>query len=133
VCFGAVRGVGRLDPLATFLKMKVPRPWAFAFTLLFALQPYIFFYGANGMSEMISFAFTLMIVCNLTLWMRLGAPESLVRIAVGFAGLFLTRYESIPFAAAVGLGCDAHPVHRRERWYPGAAGAGRRTFTSRVR
>jgi hypothetical protein len=104
--------------LDTFLRMKVPRPWALAFTLLIALQPYIFFYGANGMSEMISFAFTVMIVCNLTLWMRQGAPEFLVRIAVGFAGLFLTRYESIPFAAAVGLSVATHILFsRRERRY----------------
>ena len=109
--------------LDTFLKMKVPRSWALLFTLLFAFQPYVFFYGANGMSEMISFAFTVMIVCNLTLWMRAGAPETLVRIAVGFAGLFLTRYESIPFAAAVGLGIATHILfsRREKRFYVGGA------------
>ena len=104
--------------LKAFLKMRVPRGRALTLTLLSALNPYVFFYGANGMSEMISFAFTVLIVTSLTLWMREGAAGDLVRIAMGFVGLFLTRYESIPFAAAVSVSIALFIlVSRREKGY----------------
>lgn len=94
--------------IQTYQRMRVQEVWAIVFTLLSALNPYIFFYGANGMSEIISYSFTVLIVCKLTLWMKYGATSSLVSIAIGFVGLFLTRYESIPFASAIGMGIAAH-------------------------
>lgn len=100
--------------ISTFLKMKVKKAWAIILSLACMLNPYTFFYAANGMSEVISFNFTIMIICNMTLWMKNSEPKHLVAIAMGFVGLFLTRYESIPFAAAVAAGLALHILFSRK-------------------
>lgn len=89
--------------LHIFLECKVGRRYALLAVALFSFHPYIFFYGANGMSENISFAFSIYIICSMTLWMKRGDSKYLIQIAVGFVGLFFTRYESVPFAAAIGV------------------------------
>ena len=124
-CISALfAGWGAAILIRTLLKMKITKAWALMLALLFVFNPYIFFYGANGMSEMISIAFTLLIMCSLTLWMVRGKSAELVRIGVGFVGLFLTRYESIPFAAAVGLAILLHIIasKREKRYIQGGRG-----------
>ena len=102
----------------TFELLKVERFPSVLLTLLFCLNPYIFFYGANGMSEIIFAAFAVQIVCGLSLWMRKGGGSHLIAVAVGFVGMFLTRYEAIPFAIAVALGmCVQILFSQRERKY----------------
>ncbi len=104
--------------LRTFLRLRVSRGWSLLFTGLYGLNPYIFYYGANGMSEMISFTFSLLIICSFVLWMEFGRSEELVRIGLGFVGLFYTRYESIPFAIAVGVVIALYLlISKRERRY----------------
>lgn len=102
----------------TFDLLKVDRFPSLLLTLLFCLNPYVFFYGANGMSEIIFVAFAVQIVCRLSLWMRKGGASHLIAVAVGFVGMFLTRYEAIPFAIAVALAmCIQILFSQRERKY----------------
>lgn len=104
--------------MQTFEKFQVEHRVSLPLTLLFCLNPYVFFYGANGMSEIIFTAFAVQIVCSLSLWMKQGGASHVVAIAGGFVGMFLTRYEAIPFAIAVALGMVIQILFsRREKIY----------------
>lgn len=89
--------------LNTFFSFKISRKYSIVMTLLYVFNPFIFFYGCNGMSESIFFTFLIYAVCNLTLWIREGKSEYIVKIAFSLIGLFFTRYEAIPFAMAIGI------------------------------
>ena len=106
--------------LNTFDRMEVGRRVSLPLTLLFCLNPYVFFYGANGMSEIMFIAFAVQIVCSLTLWMRMGGASHLVAASGGFVGMFLTRYEAIPFAVTVALGMVVNILYsrREKKYYP---------------
>ncbi len=106
--------------VSTFYRLEVEKLPAVILTLLFCLNPYIFFYGANGMSEIIFMAFLVQIVCAFSLWIQKGAARYLITVAAGFVGLFLTRYEAIPFALSVGMGmCLQIFFSKQERqFYP---------------
>lgn len=104
--------------LHTFEKLNVERLPALLITLLFCFNPYVFFYGANGMTEIIASAFAIQAVCALSLWMRTGQASHLLTLGVGCVGMFLTRYEAIPFALTLGLGMLLHMLFsRREKAY----------------
>lgn len=104
--------------LRTFEQLGAGRFSSLLITLLFCLNPYVFFYGANGMSEIIFTAFAMQIVCSLSLWMRRGNAGGLLSVAAGFVGMFLTRYEAIPFAAAVAFGmCVQYLSSPREKMF----------------
>lgn len=106
--------------LRTFELLKVERVPSLLITLLFCFHPYIFFYGANGMTEVIASAFAIQAVCALSLWMRTGRASHLLALGVGCVGMFLTRYEAIPFALSLGLGMFLHMLfsQREKRYYP---------------
>ncbi len=106
--------------LKTFEQLKVERLPSIAITLLFCLNPYVFFYGANGMSEIIFTAFAVQIICALSLWMRKGRASYLLTLGVGCVGMFFTRYEAIPFAITVALGMCIHMLfsRREQKYYP---------------
>lgn len=106
--------------LRTFDRLKVERFPALVITLLFCLNPYVFFYGANGMTEIIFSAFGVQVICALSLWMRKGAASHLFAVSAGLVGMFLTRYEAIPFAMAVGIGMCIHILFskRERKYYP---------------
>lgn len=89
--------------LSTLQKFKVPALTSLALTLLCSFNPYVFFYGANGMSEIFYYAFTVSIICCLSQWLDNGAAKHLIKMGFSFVGLFLSRYEAIPFAIAVAL------------------------------
>ncbi|MDF2595859.1 MAG: rane protein, partial [Clostridia bacterium] len=93
----AALGVGIL--LNTFLNLKISRKYAVLIVLLYALNPFIFFYGSNGMSETFSFFFIICSVSALTLWMERGTSRYMIQLGFALVGLFYTRYEALPFAA----------------------------------
>lgn len=55
------------------------------------------------MSEATFFVFAIYAVVNLTLWMKEGSPEYIIKIAFALTFAFFCRYEALPFAAAMGL------------------------------
>ncbi len=90
--------------LRTFHLHGVKTAPSLLLTLLFCLNPYVFLYGANGMSEIMFMAFSVQILCYFSLWIKKGKASYLLIMAAGFCGLFLTRYEAIPFALSIGAG-----------------------------
>jgi hypothetical protein len=72
-------------------------------TLLFALNPMVIVYGANGMSEAM-YLFTLIMTSRyLMRWLRRGDTKSLVYAGTALALAYLTRYEAIGSALAAGV------------------------------
>ncbi|HNW87361.1 MAG TPA: dolichyl-phosphate-mannose--protein mannosyltransferase [Candidatus Limiplasma sp.] len=113
----------------TCLEFELSKSFTVIYTLLVAFHPYLFFYGANGMSEAMSFSFTIRVMASLTLWIHDGSTRHLVRVALGNVGLFFTRYESIPFAIAVALCISLFiMVSRREQLFCNQGKASERYF-----
>lgn len=82
----------------------LPRSYSIAITTLFALNPMIVFYGANGMSEAPFVFFMSWAVRRLILWMTDDDVHHLIvagGIAMGMA--YLTRYDAVACIAAAGL------------------------------
>jgi hypothetical protein len=88
----------------TFTKFNMQKKYSVIMILLYVFNPFIFFYGMNGMSEGPFFAVAIYIVANETLWAKNGKPEYIVKMAFALAVAFFCRYEAIPFAAAIGVG-----------------------------
>lgn len=78
-------------------------PWAYLFTALYVFNPFIFYYGYNGMSETFSYFFVVLTIYMLMWWMRTGAPSFVSLMGFSLMGLFLVRYEAIPFAIGIWL------------------------------
>lgn len=86
-----------------FLRTGLGVVWTLLLVGLYAFNPFIFFYGCNGMSE--SLFFTTMIVPTVALarWIETRKTTDLMLISVMLAIGFLCRYEAIPFAASIAM------------------------------
>jgi hypothetical protein len=101
--------------------VAVPIWLAWPLVALFALHPMIVYYGANGLTEA-PFVFCLLWATSSCLrWLDRGALADLVRLALGLAIGYLTRYEFIA-AAPLAVGLVAIVTYLRT---PGATGARR--------
>lgn len=69
---------------------------------LYSFNPFVFFYGFNGMSETLFFTTMIMSVANFSLWLDDRRTGRLVTIGLMLAVGFLTRYEV--FALMLGFG-----------------------------
>jgi hypothetical protein len=87
-----------------FNKLNIPKNQAFILNILYVTNPFIFYYGFIGMSEMLFFFLSIYAVICMTLWLEEGSPSYITKTAIALALAFLTRYEAIPFAFAVGVG-----------------------------
>lgn len=70
---------------------------------LYVFNPFIFFYGYNGMSETIAYFFIILTIHLLLRWMVTGKPFYVSAMGFTLMALFFTRYEAIPFALGVWL------------------------------
>ena len=57
---------------------------ALLITLLYALNPYVVFYGANGMSEIMMASAGIQVISCLSAWMRKGRPYYLIMMGFSF-------------------------------------------------
>lgn len=76
---------------------------AISLAFLYCLHPFMFIYGANGMTEV---PFSMMILWfgfSLTQWMEEREPFLIVKMALALMVAFLIRYEAIPLAVAAFL------------------------------
>lgn len=73
------------------------------FALLYAFNPYIFYYGANGLTEVIFIYFINIAVIQMLLWMHKDGARPLVIAAIAIAFAFWTRYETVFFGAALAV------------------------------
>ncbi|MCC3375092.1 glycosyltransferase family 39 protein [Cohnella sp. REN36] len=92
------------------------------FALLYALNPYMFYYGANGLTEAVFVSFVQLCVVYLLQWMAKAEVRPLLVVAFALALAFWTRYETVTFgmgvALAVGLWIWRRSEEsRRERWH----------------
>ncbi len=104
-----------------FHTLKCRERDALIIIILFVVNPYVMFYGANGMSEIMMAAAGMQIISSLTCWIRKGEPFYIMEMGMTFVIMFLIRYEAVPFALFVGLGMTLHMlISKRERkYYPG--------------
>lgn len=84
--------------------LNVRRSARLVLTVLFAIQPMIVYYGANGMSEAI-FLFFLLLTCRrLSRWLADGQTWDLVLAGTALAFAYLARYEAVlPAVIAAGV------------------------------
>lgn len=97
--FAAISAVWLLHSLRKF---GAPAWAQWSFAILFAFNPFLFWYGANGMSEVVFGCFLLVAVVRWTEW--LADPihtKPLIFAALSVAVAFLVRYETIAFAAGI--------------------------------
>ncbi len=92
---------------------KVPNWATYLMVVLYAFNPFIFLYGSNGMSEAIFIFFIVLTITELFRWIDDEKWMHLLLIGVALALAFLTRYEAIPFAAAVFLALAFFAVKKR--------------------
>ena len=74
--------------------------WRAVLAALFALNPVILLYAANGMSEAIFLFFVVGTVYFFARWSRGGGYPMLIGMAVMSSAAFGARYETLPLAAA---------------------------------
>lgn len=73
------------------------------FALLYAFNPYIFYYGANGLTEVIFVYFINLTVVQLLIWIHKDGSRQLIIAAFALAFAFWTRYETVFFGASVAV------------------------------
>ena len=79
------------------------RAWSVALAVLFAANPFMLLYGANGMSESIFACIIVYVVIQFTRWIDSRETHCLVGMGIGLTFAFLTRYEAVPLGAAVAV------------------------------
>ncbi|MDV3127579.1 ABC transporter [Mycobacterium sp. 21AC1] len=96
----------------------LPRPYLIAVTAIFAANPMIVFYGANGMSEAPFIFFLAWAVRRLVMWMTDDDVHHLVAAGgIAMALSYLTRYDAVAAIAAAGI-LVAVTTYRRARTGP---------------
>ncbi|MNH89878.1 hypothetical protein D3C73_424110 [compost metagenome] len=70
-------------------------------SLLFAFNPFMFLFGANGLSDAPFLFFIMWAVLQFSLWVKDIGVGSLVQVAFALALAFWTRYEAVPLGAAI--------------------------------
>jgi hypothetical protein len=83
-------------------ELGVARSTRIILVALFACNPMILYYGANGMSEALLLLFTLGAVRSLGRWMDSASSRDLVAAGTMLALAYFTRYEAL-FAAGVAI------------------------------
>lgn len=94
-------GAGALLLYRTFRASGVSRAFTGLWVLCFAFHPFIYMYGANGMSEGFFTYFLLLSVVGVGAWFHENNMKSILGLGLGLACCFLIRYEAVPLAAAV--------------------------------
>ncbi|NHN32942.1 ArnT family glycosyltransferase [Paenibacillus agricola] len=79
------------------------RWFAVLFSLSFSCNPFIFLFGANGLSDAPFIYFIMSAVIHLCHWMQGRRVGSLIRVSFMLALAFWTRYEAVPLGAALAL------------------------------
>ncbi|HUO47460.1 MAG TPA: hypothetical protein VMU09_01375 [Acidimicrobiales bacterium] len=113
---------------SALLEWGVARTPRVVLTLLFALNPMIVFFAANGMSEAL-LVFTLLATTRYLLrWMRdEDDVRSLVYAGVALAFAYLARNETLAAVALSGALVFTVSALRVKRWRPADEGGGKRT------
>lgn len=80
--------------LFRYFRLVGSRVWvALLIVFLYAFNPFVFYYGLNGMSETIFFTSIIVATYNFSMWLEDRATGRLLAAALMLAMGFLTRYE----------------------------------------
>ncbi|GLI06213.1 hypothetical protein YDYSG_22430 [Paenibacillus tyrfis] len=79
------------------------RTFAVLLSLSFSCNPFMFLFGANGLSDAPFIFFIMYAVVHLTHWIYGRRVGSLIKVSFALALAFWTRYEAVPLGAAVAL------------------------------
>nr|WP_229750661.1 glycosyltransferase family 39 protein [Paenibacillus nasutitermitis] len=74
------------------------------FALLYSLNPFIFLFGANGLSDAPYVYFLMLTVIQFSLWLKNRQTSALIVAGFALAMAFWTRYEAVPFGVSLALG-----------------------------
>ncbi|NEW06387.1 glycosyltransferase family 39 protein [Paenibacillus sp. SYP-B3998] len=85
------------------LQFGVNKWLSLAIAFLYAFNPYIFYYGANGLTEVIFIYFINLAVFQILIWMHSDGARHLVIAALALSFAFWTRYETVFFGAAMAI------------------------------
>jgi hypothetical protein len=97
---------------------KISPRLSLLFTALYCVNPFVFIYGFNGMSEAV-FIFTIIfVVTEFIQWMEDEAQIHLLTMGIAMALAFLTRYEAIPLCAAIFTGVSLVIFRKRNQRFP---------------
>ncbi len=119
--FFAAWGVKAL--YSCFHIMKCREKDALLIVALYAINPYVIYYGANGMTEIMMAAVGMQIIASFCGWMLEGQPFYIIEMGMCFVIMFLIRYEAVPFALFIGAGMALHMlISKKERQYYPAKG-----------
>ncbi|URJ59893.1 ArnT family glycosyltransferase [Paenibacillus polymyxa] len=72
--------------------------------LVYALNPFILLFGANGLSDSLYIYFIMMTVIEFALWLKDRMTASLIVSGLALAMAFWTRYEAVPLGVAMAGG-----------------------------
>lgn len=87
----------------SFLRRGTSLLLSTALVILFSFNPFIFYYGSNGMSEMIFIFFLVCCVTAFLDWLDSKSVISMILIGFSLALAFFTRYETIFFGLALAI------------------------------
>lgn len=98
------------------------------FVLLIISHPFLFLYGANGMSESVFIFFIIACVTFFLDWCGAKRVVSLVLVGFALALAFFTRYETIAFGAALACSFALIIITRRREYEDGELQTIRSTY-----
>ncbi|MCD9024485.1 glycosyltransferase family 39 protein [Cohnella silvisoli] len=84
-------------------KFKLSIPMSVTVTLLYGLNPFIFLFGANGLSDVPYMYFLMMSITEFCFWMKDRKISSLLVSGFTLSLAFWTRYEAVPFGFSIAL------------------------------
>lgn len=100
----AFYGIGLGNLYRAFHWLRLPRSVRWMWTILYALNPMILWYGANGMTDGMLAAALLGMAEGMLAFFETDDVSDLVRSGIWLAVGFLLRYEAVPVAALAGSG-----------------------------
>lgn len=87
----------------TGLRFGLSKWLSLAISLCFVFNPFIFLFGANGLSDAPFIYFIIYATAELSFWIRTKNIGSLIKVSFFLTLAFWTRYEAVPFGAAIGI------------------------------
>ncbi|MFD1677498.1 ArnT family glycosyltransferase [Alicyclobacillus fodiniaquatilis] len=88
-----------------FLQRGLPKWSAVVFPLLFSLNPMVFLFGFNGMSDAPFVFFTILCMISFLNWLDEDQLGDLIVAGFALAFAFWCRYEAVPFGVSIFVSC----------------------------
>ena len=85
-------------------KMGIGAGISLTIALLYSLNPFVFLFGANGLSDAPYIYFIMYTVIEFCFWLKSRSASSLILSAFALAMAFWTRYEAVPLGVALAVG-----------------------------